>query len=163
MKNQLLIVCLALCLSAAARALSAADLPLIQPGEVWPDDRGQHIQAHGGGILQMGKVYYWFGEDRSMMNARTNRYVGKIIIINKGHRLSRQYHKVKQESFYVLKGRPLVEIGDKRRVLSPGSAVDILPHAVHRVSAPHGRVTLLEVSTPEMEDLIRLEDDYARS
>jgi hypothetical protein len=75
MKNQLLIVCLALCLSAAARALSAADLPLIQPGEVWPDDRGQHIQAHGGGILQMGKVYYWFGEDRSMMNARTNRYV----------------------------------------------------------------------------------------
>jgi hypothetical protein len=37
----------------------------IQPGELWPDDRGRHIQAHGGGILKMGDTFYWFGEDRS--------------------------------------------------------------------------------------------------
>ena len=53
----------------------AAELPVIRPGEVWPDDRGQHIQAHGGGILQLGGVYYWFGEDRSETNARINRCV----------------------------------------------------------------------------------------
>jgi len=53
----------------------AADGPLIRPGAVWPDDRGQRIQAHGGGILKFGEVYYWFGEDRSMGNARSQRFV----------------------------------------------------------------------------------------
>ena len=52
------------CFFAAASFLRAADLPLIQPGAVWPDDRGQHVQAHGGGILKFGDTFYWFGEDR---------------------------------------------------------------------------------------------------
>ncbi len=47
----------------------------IQPGEVWLDNRGQPIQAHGGGILRLGEVYYWFGEDRSPNNERGRRYV----------------------------------------------------------------------------------------
>lgn len=47
----------------------------ISPGEVWPDDRGQHIQAHGGGILKVGDTYYWFGEDRSRDNEPDKRYV----------------------------------------------------------------------------------------
>ena len=47
----------------------------IHPGAVWPDDRGQQIKAHGGGILELGKTYYWFGEDRSIENARGFRYV----------------------------------------------------------------------------------------
>ena len=37
----------------------------INPGELWPDDRGKHIQAHGGGILKVGDTYYWFGEERA--------------------------------------------------------------------------------------------------
>ena len=48
---------------------------LIRPGEVWPDDRGRHIQAHGGGILKLDETYYWFGEDRSRGNERDRRYV----------------------------------------------------------------------------------------
>jgi len=47
----------------------------IQPGEVWPDDRGQHIQAHGGGMLQRGDTYYWFGEDRGQGLDPSRRYV----------------------------------------------------------------------------------------
>jgi len=47
----------------------------ITPGEIWPDNRGQHVQAHGGGILKHGKTYYWFGEDRSQGLSRSNRYV----------------------------------------------------------------------------------------
>ena len=47
----------------------------IRPGEVWPDDRGNHIQAHGGGIINVGGTYYWFGEDRSRDNDRSLRYV----------------------------------------------------------------------------------------
>lgn len=48
---------------------------IIRPGEVWLDNRGQQIQAHGGGILRYKKVYYWFGEDRSVSNAPEKRYV----------------------------------------------------------------------------------------
>src|SRR5437899_850382 len=47
----------------------------IKPGEVWPDNRGKHIQAHGGGILKIGDNYYWFGEDRSRENDPDKRYV----------------------------------------------------------------------------------------
>ena len=53
----------------------AAELPVIHPGAVWPDDRGQHVQAHGGGLLKLGEVFYWFGEDRSQTNARIHRCV----------------------------------------------------------------------------------------
>jgi hypothetical protein len=49
---------------------------LIKPGAIWPDDRGKHIQAHGGGIIKVGDTYFWFGEDRSLGLNRTNRYVG---------------------------------------------------------------------------------------
>ena len=47
----------------------------IQPGAIWPDNRGQHIQAHGGGIIKYGDAWYWFGEDRTEGLPRTNRYV----------------------------------------------------------------------------------------
>ncbi|HZL78732.1 MAG TPA: family 43 glycosylhydrolase [Candidatus Limnocylindrales bacterium] len=46
-----------------------------KPGEVWPDNRGQHIQAHGGGILKLGDTFYWFGEDRGQTNERGLRCV----------------------------------------------------------------------------------------
>ena len=75
MKTSLARTFLAIVCLAATHFLRAAELPLIQPGEIWPDDRGQHIQAHGGGILKFGDTYYWFGEDRSQSNARTNRCV----------------------------------------------------------------------------------------
>jgi len=54
---------------------AAAALQTIKPGEVWPDDRGKHIQAHGGGILKFGTGYYWFGEDRSQGLERDKRYI----------------------------------------------------------------------------------------
>ncbi|WP_207531763.1 family 43 glycosylhydrolase [Desertivirga arenae] len=49
---------------------------LIKPGSVWPDNMGNHIQAHGGGIIKLGKVYYWFGEYRAKDNDPSFRYVG---------------------------------------------------------------------------------------
>ena len=59
----------------ACRAASAGPPVEIKPGEIWPDDRGQHIQAHGGGILKVGGAYYWFGEDRARDNDRDLRCV----------------------------------------------------------------------------------------
>jgi hypothetical protein len=60
-----------LCLVLPALAQTA----VVRPGEVWPDDRGQHIQAHGGGIVRLEDTYYWFGEDRSQDLDRAKRYV----------------------------------------------------------------------------------------
>lgn len=48
----------------------------IKPGEIWPDDKNEHIQAHGGGIIKQGNTYYWFGEDRRKSNLVNTRYVG---------------------------------------------------------------------------------------
>ena len=61
------------CLVLGGNAL--ADPQVIKPGELWPDDRGQHIQAHGGGITKLGDTFYWFGEDRSQRLDRAKRYV----------------------------------------------------------------------------------------
>ena len=48
---------------------------LIRPGELWPDDRGQYVQAHGGGVIKLGDTYFWFGEDRSQNNDPHFKYV----------------------------------------------------------------------------------------
>ncbi len=61
--------------SSAIAANATSTVHSIQPGEVWPDDRGRHIQAHGGGILKRDNTFYWFGEDRARDNERGKRYV----------------------------------------------------------------------------------------
>ena len=66
----------------AASALPPAE---IKPGEIWPDDRGQHVQAHGGGILNVAGTYYWFGEDRARDNDRSLRYVSCYSSEDLGH------------------------------------------------------------------------------
>lgn len=55
--------------------IAAANQAVIRPGEIWPDNRGRHVQAHGGGIIRMGDTYYWFGEDRSQGLDPARRYV----------------------------------------------------------------------------------------
>ena len=59
----------------AAPAAGSAAVGVIAPGEVWPDQRGQHVQAHGGGIIRDNDTWFWFGEDRSRDNDRQRRYV----------------------------------------------------------------------------------------
>ena len=94
--------------------------------------------------------------------AQSKRYVGKILVINKGHRLSLQYHKIKHETIYALKGRFRLTLGGKNFLMTPGMAAVIPTKAVHRFEALYGRATLLEVSTPEVWDVVRLSDDYGR-
>jgi mannose-6-phosphate isomerase len=94
--------------------------------------------------------------------AQTKAYLGKILVVNKGHRLSLQYHKRKRETLHVLRGVLLLEHQGKKLKLRPGNSFDIAPGQTHRFAAPFGRVTLLEVSTPEAHDIVRLSDDYGR-
>lgn len=97
--------------------------------------------------------------------AKTDRYVGKIIHINKGHALSLQYHKVKDETIYLWSGRMLFEMDVNgtltRREMAPGDSVHVTPPTVHRMTAIED-CDVFEVSTPELDDVVRLEDRYGR-
>ena len=97
--------------------------------------------------------------------AKTERYVGKVLHVNAGHALSLQYHNVKDETIFLWKGRLLFEIQngeslDTREML-PGESVHIAPHTIHRMTAIEDS-DIFEVSTPELDDVVRLEDRYGR-
>lgn len=99
---------------------------------------------------------------REVWYAVTPKYVGKILEIRKGHRLSLQYHRKKHESLFVLKGSFRLTLGRKSRRVGAGAAFTVRPRTRHRFEARYGPVTLLEVSTPQVHDIVRLEDDYGR-
>ena len=96
--------------------------------------------------------------------ANTKNYVGKILHIDSGHRLSKQYHQTKEETIYVLKGILYnYDIEGNIQKLMPGDSLHIQPHQVHRFCADKTEsVTLIEVSTSHLDDVVRLEDDYDR-
>jgi len=99
--------------------------------------------------------------------ARTDRYVGKILHVRAGHALSVQYHERKDETIHVLRGEmrfwvgvdasSLAEVG-----LPEGQSYRIRPGTVHRMEAVTD-VDVLEASTPELDDVVRLEDRYGRT
>ena len=97
--------------------------------------------------------------------AKTERYVGKIIHVDAGHALSLQYHRVKDETILIWSGRIRFETGqgDSRvaREMGPGESVHIAPGTVHRMTALEP-TDIFEVSTPELDDVVRLEDRYGR-
>jgi mannose-6-phosphate isomerase len=97
--------------------------------------------------------------------AHTGRYVGKILHINKGHSLSYQYHRVKDESIHLLRGALDLEVeaGAERKIIrfSPGDCLHITPGTRHQMTAVE-ESDVLEVSTPELDDVVRLEDRYGR-
>jgi mannose-6-phosphate isomerase len=100
--------------------------------------------------------------------ALTDDYCGKILFVKAGESLSLQFHREKDESWFVQSGRAELELGrpgDKTpnsEVVGPGAAFRIRPGTVHRIRALED-TTILEVSTPQLEDVVRLEDRYGRS
>ena len=104
--------------------------------------------------------------------AETSTYVGKILTIEPGHKLSRQYHELKEETFRVLEGILTLEIGDKNDPdfhimhLYDGDSFHCPPKTIHRMVNDLGKnqkpVKVLEVSTNHLDDVVRLEDDYKR-
>jgi len=97
--------------------------------------------------------------------AHTDRYVGKILHVNQGHALSLQYHRIKDETIHLLSGRLELQTGAgdalETKVLEPGESFHITVGLRHRMIA---RVDcdVLEASTPELDDVVRLEDRYGR-
>jgi mannose-6-phosphate isomerase len=99
--------------------------------------------------------------------AETDRYVGKLLHINAGQRLSRQYHERKVETFYVIKGAMTLEVGEgaamRTEAMPEGTSFHCPPQTVHRMIATSEAVDVIEVSTPDLDDVVRLEDNYGRS
>ena len=99
--------------------------------------------------------------------AHADAYAGKILFVRAGESLSLQFHNEKDESWYVQSGRAELELGDagqgvlNREVIGPGAAFHFAPGTVHRVTALED-TTILEVSTPQLDDVVRLEDAYGR-
>jgi len=98
--------------------------------------------------------------------AHTKRYAGKILKVRAGESLSLQYHEHKEESLYLYQGRLRAQIqgpsGSEDRVLEPGETLHFPPGTRHRLEALTD-VVLFEVSTPELDDVVRLEDRYGRA
>lgn len=98
--------------------------------------------------------------------AHTERYVGKVLVIEAGKRLSLQYHRVKDETILVLSGTLRLHLEDDAGVIH---ALDLVPGEHRRIPVGRrhrfeaiDRVEIVEVSTPELDDVVRIDDDYGR-
>ena len=100
--------------------------------------------------------------------AVSDSYAGKILFVKAGESMSLQFHNVKDEAWYILEGRAKLELGAagermlNNEVIGPGAAFRFPPGTVHRLTALED-TTIVEVSTPELDDVVRLEDRYGRT
>ena len=98
--------------------------------------------------------------------AETDEYVGKILHVTAGEALSLQYHEVKDETFFLLEGQLLLQVGSSIEDLSEyrmleGQSFHMRSQTIHRMIAETDS-DILEVSTPHLDDIVRLEDRYGR-
>ena len=99
--------------------------------------------------------------------AETEHYVGKVLFVKAGESLSLQFHRQKYESWLVQEGRARLELGSAgdalldEEVIAPGACFHFHPGTVHRVTALED-TTIVEVSTPQLDDVVRLDDRYGR-
>jgi mannose-6-phosphate isomerase-like protein (cupin superfamily) len=99
--------------------------------------------------------------------AVTDAYAGKVIFVKAGHSLSLQFHREKDEAWLIQSGRAKIELGEpgetmlREEVVGPGAAFHYPPGTVHRITAIED-TTFVEVSTPHLDDVVRLEDKYGR-
>ena len=126
-------------------------------------------------MSDVGSLAPWAAETRrvdkpwgyELIWAVTDIYVGKVLFVKAGESLSLQYHEQKDESWLIQSGRAKIElgaVGDERlseEVVGSGAAFHYTPGTVHRVTAVED-TTILEVSTPHLDDVVRLADSYGR-
>jgi mannose-6-phosphate isomerase len=124
----------------------------------------------------MSEIAPWLFESRrvekpwgyELIWALNETYCGKVLFVEAGHSLSLQYHVQKVESWLVQSGRARVELGTTadaeltEAILEPGDTLHFPPGTVHRVTAIED-TTILEVSTPHLDDVVRIEDAYGRA
>ncbi|MFH0775995.1 MAG: cupin [Patescibacteria group bacterium] len=105
---------------------------------------------------------------REIWFAATKHYAGKILEVKKGARLSLQFHEKKEETQLLFSGRVRLTFGPnlkklKTKILKPGQVFHIPPKTIHRLEGLAPLSKIFEVSTPELTDVVKIEDDYGRS
>jgi mannose-6-phosphate isomerase len=99
--------------------------------------------------------------------AHTDRYVGKILHVDPGHALSLQYHERKDETLYLRDGEVELQVEENGElittILRGGDSYRITPFTRHRMVAGESGCDIIEVSSPELDDVVRLEDRYGRT
>lgn len=99
--------------------------------------------------------------------AHTDRYVGKILHVDPGHALSLQYHEKKDETLYLRDGEVELQVEENGELISTvlrgGDSYRITPFTRHRMVAGENGCDIIEVSSPELDDVVRLEDRYGRT
>lgn len=98
--------------------------------------------------------------------AHTENYAGKVLVIKKGHRYSLQYHEKKRETQFIYKGKVKLTFGTdqndlKEKILNAGDKIEVHPYTIHRLEALEDS-EVFEVSTPDLDDVVKLHDDYGR-
>jgi mannose-6-phosphate isomerase-like protein (cupin superfamily) len=125
--------------------------------------------------MDVGSLAPWAAETRrvdkpwgyELIWAVTDIYVGKVLFVKAGESLSLQYHEQKDESWLIQSGKAKIELGAvgeeqlAEEIVGPGSAFHYTPGTVHRITAVED-TTILEVSTPHLDDVVRLADSYGR-
>ena len=112
----------------------------------------------------MRRVPKPWGEE--IIFAETDRYAGKILVVRRGEILSLQYHQRKDETLYLYRGRVTLWIEEggelQKKTMVPGDSCRVVPGTRHRMQALEDS-EVFEVSTPELDDVVRLEDRYGRA
>jgi mannose-6-phosphate isomerase len=113
---------------------------------------------------EVGRVDKPWGHE--LIWALSEVYCGKVLFVKAGHSLSLQYHEQKDESWLIQSGLAKIELGAVgepmvAETIGPGAAFRYRPGTVHRITAVED-TTILEVSTPHLDDVVRLQDDYGR-
>lgn len=103
---------------------------------------------------------------REIWFAHTENYAGKVLEIKKGHRYSLQYHEKKRETQFIYKGKVKLTFGQdqndlKEKILNAGDKIEVHPYTIHRLEALEDS-EVFEVSTPDLDDVVKLHDDYGR-
>ena len=125
--------------------------------------------------VDVGSLGPWAAETRrvekpwgyELIWAVTDIYVGKVLFVKAGESLSLQFHRQKEESWYIESGRARLELGDvgqealDEEIITTGACFHYRPGTVHRITAIED-TTILEVSRPHLDDVVRLEDKYGR-
>jgi mannose-6-phosphate isomerase-like protein (cupin superfamily) len=126
-------------------------------------------------MIDFGSLAPWAAETRrvdkpwgyELIWAVTDIYVGKVLFVKAGESLSLQYHEQKDESWLIQSGKAKIELGAvgeealAEEVVGPGAAFHYTPGTMHRITAVDD-TTILEVSTPHLDDVVRLADSYGR-
>ncbi|MBP7149621.1 MAG: cupin domain-containing protein [Acidobacteria bacterium] len=101
----------------------------------------------------------WGREDWLVVGARI---VMKRLVVHAGQRFSLQLHREKEEAWLFVRGRARLRLGGVEGEVVPGQVIHVAPGTIHRIEALE-ELEFLEVSTPELTDVVRLEDDYGRA